>query len=339
MTEINLFRYLTAGRLLNAAGIYFSYGLSVILRKPIVFGSPVSISIEPTTTCNLKCPECPTGTGSLLRPKGTMDLQLFKKIIDRVYKRTFYLQLFFQGEPFINNKIYEMIEYAKSKRMYVSISTNGTLFSENNINKLFASPPDKLIYSFDGTDEESYNKYRVGGDFNEVKKGLESIVAEKKKRKLNLPYIELQMIVMKHNEGSINDFIEFGKAAGVNKITLKSMQIYNQEEADNLLPENPEYRRYIKINGEYKLKQKLNNRCFALWRSAVVTWDGYLAACCFDKDAEFSTKKLTERDFISLFKSDVLQGLRGQILKNRKAVDICRNCSEGMKVNIREISF
>lgn len=232
-----------------------------------------------------------------------------------------------------------MIEYAKSKQMYVSISTNGTLFSGNNISKLFASPPDKLIYSFDGTDEESYNKYRVGGDFNEVKKGLKAIVSEKKKRGLSLPYIELQMIVMKHNEGSINDFIEFGKGAGADKVTLKTMQIYNQEEADTLLPENPGYSRYTKINGKYKLKHKLNNRCFALWRSAVVTWDGHLAACCFDKDAEFSTSNLTERDFDSLFKSDVLQGLRGQILKNRKAVDICRNCSEGMKVNVREISF
>ena len=179
----------------------------------------------------------------------------------------------------------------------------------------------------------------MGGDFGKVKKGLELIVSEKKKREQSLPYIELQMIVMKHNEGSINDFIEFGRAKGVNKVTLKTMQIYNQEEADNLLPENPEYRRYIKINEEYELKHKLKNRCFALWRSAVVTWDGQLAACCFDKDAKFSTKKLTERDFDLLFKSDVLQGLTGQILRNRRAIDICRNCSEGMKVNIREISF
>jgi len=337
MQEINLFKYLTFKRLANAAGIYLSYGISLILRRPVVFGMPISISIEPTSICNLKCPECPTGTGSLLRPQGMMDIQFFKKIIDGVRKRTFYLQLFFQGEPFINNKIYEMIDYAKAKRMYVSISTNGTLFNEKNIAKLFNAAPDKLIYSFDGTDEESYNKYRVGGNFREVKEGLEAIIAEKRKRKMNVPYIELQMIVMKHNEGRLEDFIKFGREIGVNKITLKSMQIYSRSDAENLLPENPEYSRYKKAEGEYVIKQKLQNRCFALWRTGVVTWDGYLAACCFDKDAQFSTESADIKDFDGLFKSKSLQDLRRQILRDRESIEICRNCCEGMKVNIKEI--
>ncbi|MDY0079455.1 MAG: radical SAM/SPASM domain-containing protein [Ignavibacteriaceae bacterium] len=334
-----ILKCLTLKRVLNIIRVYSSYAFSVVTGKPVLWGEPISISIEPTSICNLRCPECPTGAGTLLRPQGTMKFDFFREIINRISPKTFYLQLFFQGEPFVNKEIFKMIEYAKSKKMLVSVSTNGTLFKGENVARLLDTPPDKLIYSVDGPDEESYRKYRIGGDFRDVVDGLDNIVKEKKEKNSALPYIELQMIVMRQNEELINEFIEFGRKMGVNKVTLKTMQIYNQKDAENLLPVNIAYSRYKRAGENYIMKERLKNRCFALWRTAVITWDGNLSACCFDKDAEFSPGNIKNQNISALLRNEVLQNLRKQIFIDRAKINICSNCTEGLCVNIKEIKI
>ena len=91
---------------------------------------PISYSIEPTNHCNLQCPECPSGLGTLTRPIGLLKQGEFKKLIDQIKDTGFYVQLFFQGEPYINKELPDMISYAQSKKIYISISTNGHFVNE-----------------------------------------------------------------------------------------------------------------------------------------------------------------------------------------------------------------
>jgi MoaA/NifB/PqqE/SkfB family radical SAM enzyme len=144
-------------------------------------GIPLTYSIEPTNFCNLECPECPSGTGELTRPLGFLSMNNFKKIIDEISQTGFYAQLFFQGEPYLNKKLNEMIEYAQRKKIYVSVSTNGNLISVKNIEKLIVHAPDKIIFSLDGLDEESYQNYRVGGTFKQADEALQLLVEAKRK--------------------------------------------------------------------------------------------------------------------------------------------------------------
>lgn len=335
--EINLYKYFTFKRFFNAIKIITSFNLSKILKKPIVWGLPISYSIEPTNHCNLKCPECPSGLGALTRPLGLLKFDEFKNIINQIYSTGFYIQLFFQGEPYINKQLPEMIEYAQSKNVYVSISTNGSFINEKNIDRILSKAPDKLIFSIDGLDEKSYQIYRVGGTFKQADEGLRLLVKKKKEMKLSKPFIELQFIVMKQNEHQIKQLFEYGKEVGVDKIVLKTMQISSIENANKFLPSNEKYRRYIVNDSSFSIKGDLKNHCFALWRTSVITWDGKIAPCCFDKDVDYELGLLNGNSFKSIWLSENYQNFRKEILSNRTKIDMCKNCTEGMKVNILEI--
>lgn len=298
---------------------------------------PVSYSIEPTNHCNLKCPECPSGLGSLTRPLGLMNENEFGLLINKIKDTGFYIQLFFQGEPFINKNLYKMIRYAQNKKMYVSISTNGHFINEKNVDEVLQHAPDKLIYSIDGLDEESYQNYRVGGTFEQADKGLRLLVNRKSELKMRKPYVELQFIVMKQNEHQLNDVVKYGEDVGVNKVVFKTMQISSFENALKFLPSNKKYRRYILNNDSYKIKGGMKNHCFALWRTSVITWDGRIVPCCFDKDADFEIGILNGRPFSNVWISKEYNDFRGRVLKNRKSVSMCTNCTEGLKVNIFDI--
>jgi radical SAM protein with 4Fe4S-binding SPASM domain len=335
--EINIVKYLTFKRIFNALGIISSFYIARITRRPIVWGMPVSYSIEPTNHCNLKCPECPSGLGILTRPLGLLKSEDFKRLIDQICSTGFYVQLFFQGEPYLNKQLPEMIKYAQKKNLYISISTNGHFITEKNVDYIMDNAPDKLIFSMDGLTEESYQKYRVGGTFVQADAGLRAITRRKKELKKKSPFIELQFIVMKQNENQLDDVLKYGKECGVDRVVFKTMQISSYENALKFLPANPKYRRYTLDSNSFKIKNKLMNHCFALWRTSVITWDGRIVPCCFDKDASFESGKLDKNTFREIWHSDEINNFRKRVLQNRSSVDICTNCTEGLKMNIFEI--
>lgn len=335
--EINLFKYLTFKRTVNAVKILTSFYFSKITGKPYVWGMPVSYSIEPTNYCNLKCPECPSGLGALTRPLGLLQFDKFKQMIDEIKDTGFYVQLFFQGEPYINKNLPKMIDYARKSNVYISVSSNGHYVSEKTVENVISHPPDKFIFSIDGLDEESYQNYRIGGTFKQADEGLRLLINERNKFKQNKPYVELQFIVMKQNEHQIETLMKYAKETGVDKVTLKTMQVSSYENAEKFLPSDEKYRRYIIKDGEVKIKNKHKNHCFALWRTSVITWDGKVVPCCFDKDADFQMGILNGLNFKDIWFSDEYNSFRHKILKNRKEVDMCNNCTEGLKINILEI--
>lgn len=335
--EINFFKYFTVKRLINTISIILSFNLSKLIRKPIVWGMPLSYSIEPTNHCNLKCPECPSGLGSLTRPLGLLKLNDFKNWIDQIKDKGFYVQLFFQGEPYINKHLPEMIKYTEQNKVYISISTNGHFITKKNIDHILANAPDKIIYSVDGLDEESYQKYRVGGTFKQADEGLRLLIKQRNKLKQKRPFVEFQFIVMKQNEHQVEDVKEYCKDVGVDKLVFKTMQISSYENALKFLPTNPKYRRYKIADESFEMKNGMKNHCFALWRTSVITWDGKVVPCCFDKDARHSLGNLNGKSFSDIWTSNEYQKFRQSVLTNRSQNDICRNCTEGLKVNIFEI--
>ncbi len=298
---------------------------------------PISYSIEPTNHCNLQCPECPSGLGTLTRPLGLLKLDDFKSWIDQIKNSGFYVQLFFQGEPYINKNLPAMIKYAQSQNVYISISTNGHFVTDKNVDVVVENAPDKLIFSVDGLDEESYQQYRVGGTFEQADKGLRTLIKRRNELGKKKPFVEFQFIVMKQNEDQLDEVLKYGKDAGVDKVVFKTMQISSYENAVKFLPSNKKYRRYIVEDGTYKIKNGLKNHCFALWRTSVITWDGQVVPCCFDKDAQFKLGKLNGRTFKDIWKSEEYSQFRQGVLDDRRGLSMCTNCTEGLKVNILEI--
>lgn len=335
--EINILKYFTIKRAWNVVKIMSSFTASRLTRKPIVWGMPISYSIEPTNHCNLHCPECPSGLGTLTRPLGLLKINDFKKWIDEIKDTGFYVQLFFQGEPYINKHLPEMIRYAQQSNIYISISTNGHFITEKNVDFVLNNAPDKLIYSVDGLDEESYQQYRVGGTFAQADIGLRTLIKRRTELRMKKPFVEFQFIVMKQNENQIESVEKYCKERGVDRIAFKSMQISSFENAVKFLPADQKYSRYILDKNSYRIKNKLKDHCFALWRTSVITWDGNVVPCCFDKDAKFTLGTLNGRSFEEIWNSDKYNEFRRGVLNNRKGLDMCSNCTEGMKINIFEI--
>ncbi|MCK7524667.1 MAG: hypothetical protein MZV64_47165 [Ignavibacteriales bacterium] len=129
-----------------------------------------------------------------------------------------------------------MIKYAQQNNVYISISTNGHFVNEKNVDLVLENAPDKLIYSVDGLDEESYQKYRVGGTFKQADEGLRLLINRKKELKLKKPFVEFQFIVMKQNEHQLDEVRKYCDEVGVDKLVFKTMQISSYENAIKFLP-------------------------------------------------------------------------------------------------------
>ena len=76
--SLNFLSKLTFRRVWNASKVYSSFYLSRLLKRPVQWGLPISISFEPTTSCNLRCPECPSGLRQFTRPTGMLQKGFFK---------------------------------------------------------------------------------------------------------------------------------------------------------------------------------------------------------------------------------------------------------------------
>lgn len=327
LSKINFYRGF------NAFKVVLGYIISRILKRPLCFGFPISISIEPTTSCNLRCPECPSGLRSFTRPTGMLQEDLFKGTIDELEKSLLYLVFYFQGEPYLNPKFLDLVRYASEKNIYTATSTNAHYLNNENAKKTVESGLDRLIISIDGTSQETYESYRIGGSLEKVLEGTKNIVKWKKNLKSKTPHIIFQYLVVKPNEHQIEELKVLANEIGVDEVGFKTAQIYDYKNGSPLIPENSKYSRYKPTgNGTYSLKNKLLNNCWKMWHSCVVTWDGKVVPCCFDKDANYQLGDVTKVSFREVWNSDAYNNFRKALLKSRSQIEMCKNCSEGTKV-------
>ncbi|MBL7764336.1 MAG: radical SAM protein, partial [Chitinophagaceae bacterium] len=226
---INLFSKLTLRRAWNGIKVLGSYYTSRLTKKPVQWGLPVSISFEPTTSCNLRCPECPSGLRSFTRPTGMLKKDFFTETIDQLYKDLFYLVFYFQGEPYLNPDFLDMVKYASTKKIYTATSTNAHYLTDANAKRTIESGLDRLIISIDGTTQDVYKQYRVGGQLDKVIEGAKNIVKWKKELKSRTPFVVFQFLVVKPNEHQIEDVKKLAKEIGVDDVWFKTAQVYDYE--------------------------------------------------------------------------------------------------------------
>ncbi|MBC7450974.1 MAG: SPASM domain-containing protein [Cytophagales bacterium] len=330
---VNLISKLTFRRIVNILKVWFSYQYSRMTGNVLHPALPFSISIEPTTSCNLRCPECPSGLRSFTRPIGMLDDGMFSKIIHEIYKEVTYLVFYFQGEPYLNPGFLNMVSLASKKGIYTATSTNAHYLSDENARKTIESGLDRLIISIDGTTQETYEQYRIGGNLNKVIEGTKNILRWKKQLKSSTPHVIFQFLVVKPNEHQIEDVKKLAKELGVDEVRFKTAQIYDYEHGSNLIPDSDKYSRYKKnADNTWSIKNSLVNHCWKMWYSCVITWDGRVVPCCFDKDAHYVMGELKEQSFRSVWNSDGYLGFRKSLLKSRNEIEMCKNCTEGTKV-------
>jgi radical SAM protein with 4Fe4S-binding SPASM domain len=268
------------------------------------------------------------------RPTGMLDQSFFKKTIDDIYKELLYLIFYFQGEPFLNPDFLEMVQYAHEKKIYTATSTNAHYLTDSKAKATVESGLDRLIISIDGTTQDVYEQYRIGGNLEKVIEGAKNIVKWKKALNSKTPFVFFQFLVVKPNEHQIEAIKKLGAEIGVDQVRFKTAQVYDFEnDPHQLVPTIDKYSRYkTGKDGKRQVKSGLSNHCWRLWHANVISWDGIVVPCCFDKDAMHQLGNLNNQSFKEIWKNNNYLQFRNELSISRKNIDICSNCSEGLRV-------
>jgi len=297
---------------------------------PSVSLMPVAAGIELTNHCNLKCPECPSGSGAMTRGKGFMDPVLYRKIMTEMEPYLLWLNLYFQGEPMMHPEFFSILSVRAGCRK--TVSTNGHFLTPENADRLAASDLSKLIVPLDGMDGPVYSAYRAGGDFEKVIEGIQNVAEAKRKHRSSMD-LEIQFLVSRKNEHQITAARKFSSEMKAS-LRLKSMQIISRDDIGEWLPAQERFRRYRQVRGTYEIRSSLPGRCARLWFNPVVTWEGKVVPCCFDKNAEHVMGDLNEESFRKIWNGQKFNTFRKKLISGRSSIDICNNCTSGLNRKI-----
>ncbi|HTL81140.1 MAG TPA: radical SAM/SPASM domain-containing protein, partial [Bacteroidia bacterium] len=315
---ISILKNLTFRRITNAVKVYSSYYWSKWNRKPAQWGMPIAVSIEPTTSCNLRCPECPSGLRKFSRPTGMLDPEFFRSTVDKMQSHLLYLNFYFQGEPYLHPTFTELVKYASSKKIFTSTSTNAHFLDKETAKKTVESGLDRLIISIDGTTQETYSSYRIGGKLHKVLEGTKNILAAKKELRSKTPHVVFQFLVVKPNEHQVKEVKILAEKMGVDEVLIKTAQVYEYENGNELIPDEAEFSRYRKrADGKWEIKNNLEDHCWRMWHSCVITWDGGVVPCCFDKDGAHRLGSVKNFSMKQIWFSEPYKNFRASVMKGR----------------------
>lgn len=315
------------GKLINMISATASFGVSTVLHKPHLWALPPFISFELTNCCNLACSECITGSGLMTRQRGYIDILLFKRTIEELGTSLMGMNLYFQGEPMLHPGFSEFITYRKD--IYTEVSTNGHFLSSENSDQIARSYLNRIIISVDGADQDTYSAYRVNGDLATVLEGIDKLAKAVKKSRSKLK-IELQMLVNRHNEHQTESIRRIAVSAGA-RLRLKSMQVNDTDKIGEWVTRDDQFNRYKNVKGNYAVKSTLPDRCRRLWFNPVITWDGKVLPCCFDKNGEYIMGDLKKNTFREIWHGKQFYDFRNMVLNGRGSIGICRNCTSGLR--------
>jgi radical SAM protein with 4Fe4S-binding SPASM domain len=310
-----------------------------VYRKPSrPWAMPTHLQVEPSAHCNLHCALCAVTTG-LGRPQGHMDLELFKRLLDETGDYVFTLIFFDWGEPFVNPDAFEMIAYAKTKRVKVIASTNGHIFTrKEKADQLIRSGLDSIIFAIDGVTQETYERYRQGGTLATALAGLRMVTERKKALGSKTPLVNFRFIAMAHNEHEIPLVKKLAPSLGADALTFKTVNPFlgdtyaDREQAETergllYLPKDERYRRFKLDPRTGRPRRRRRNPCRQLWTTPSIHWDGTICPCTFDSRERYPLGNLNEQSFREIWQGEAYRELRRRFRSDRDRLELCADCT------------
>ena len=295
------------------------------LRVSRVRGTPYAVMIEPTSNCNLACQMCARTVYNLYGQSRDFPLTWYSRLMEEIGDRIIILSLWNYGEPLLNQKLPEMIALARAKRIFVMVTTNGTLLQGERADALISSGLHYLKISLDGTREATYRKFRQGGSFDEVCKNIASFCRRKRERRGEAPFVDLTFLVTKDNEQEVEAAKTLARQLSVDKISFRKIDPHYAENPEEVLPEKKEYRLSTYLPGGNHIKKI--SPCSRVWTQAVINSDGRLFPCCLDLKLAHPLGSIEEGEsFMNLWNGEPYLAFRGVQVRNPEGFPICRNC-------------
>lgn len=255
---------------------------------------PTFIQIEVTNRCNLNCIMCCHSHDTVRPFLNSKDLTLgeFRKIIQHLPNIPMQLNLQGIGEPLLNPELFEMIKHAKEFKKWVTLTTNGTLLSEENSKKILESGLDRLYISIDAANKNTFGIIRPGVDFDQVLKNIKNLVELTKQKPCSLEIFS-ETTITKYNLPELAEIVELIKALGLKNIFLSEISVIPGD-PKKIKPPHRETR--LRLENIKKMPngsglnirtyideapKKTNTPCFWPWSSSYITVEGYVTTCCY----------------------------------------------------------
>ncbi|QPJ65197.1 MAG: radical SAM protein [Candidatus Nitrohelix vancouverensis] len=320
-------------RRFNRLKIKLSYRLGISRLSSM----PKMLNLDPTNHCNLKCPLCPTGLGDESVDRGTMKLEEYKKVVDKLGKWLQSVNLYSWGEPFLNKSVVDMVSYtANENKIRTITSSHFNNISDEQIEKLSVSGLDKIIVSVDGATQEVYEKYRVGGQIDAVFGNMRKLVAAKRKNNSSIKIV-WNFLVMKQNEHEMDMARQIAAEIGV-ELTFSIMRTNlkddilgkvedNVEKDKEWIPQSPDYNPY---DLEKKERKNPITFCKRPWMETFVNWNGDVFPCgCVMTEKQYSMGNVFEQEFEDIWNGPKYIAARKELLDQPNDMKtICHTCKE-----------
>ncbi|MFH1654819.1 MAG: radical SAM protein [Pseudomonadota bacterium] len=287
-------------------------------RKKVHLDNPPSfIWLEPTNHCNLKCIMCPTGTGMTSVKKGYMDYGLFKKIIDEVKDYTSAIILAVGGESLLHPQFFDMVRYASSNDIKILLNTNATLLTKEKVEQLLYSGIASISFAFDGFNKETYEKARVGADFEKTLDNIFYFLELKKRKEKKSPYTVLSILMLEIGDCSGEEKEVFLKKFNglIDEVRLREVSTWGStfEGVDTFNP---------------RKHDRFFPPCSRLWSTVCITWNGDVVPCVYDTNHEYVIGNIKENKLIDIWNSNKMLKLRQSMLDGDylDLLPLCGNC-------------
>lgn len=306
--------YLTILKVTNL----FLNELEFRLAKTRLKSLPPFIKIESTPLCHLACAGCVHSDSAFKKSLGNdrhLSLERVRAIVRPMKSYLIGASLSYSGEPLLNKKLFPIVEHLHSQGIYTSFPTNLSLpISAEFAETIVKSGLDLMMVSLDGASDETYRLFRIGGNYQLVRKNVKLLADTKKRLGKKRPYLLWKFIMFSHNLHEIPDAKRNVRAWGFDGIEFDV-----DHDSDAGLHEQ------VTTSTSVQHDLVTPKPCYWAWNTSTITWDGDVQPCC-KQMGEISLGDVAA-GFSTVWNADPYQNLRASFSKTSSELnETCKRC-------------
>jgi len=303
--------------------------------ESLLHSRPLYLTLEPGAVCNLRCPFCATGSRASTLSREFLLPETFARIVDNLpLDSLFEVLLFNWGEPLLNPHLTTYIDFFARRGIRVVVHTNFSArdYDDAFMDNLIRSGLTHLVASVDGASQETYKKYRVGGDFMRVIGNLARLASARKRLRSETPQISYKMLLNRYNEEEVEDARRIAEELGVEFWLEERFGVFG-EARDEWIADS--------VRSKYGDKQRcsvtpdadtvIKTECHQLWYTLVVGANGDVFPCCLAHTAESALGSLANERFEDIWNNEKITYLRRFVLDPTADApsfpNLCARCS------------